>query len=96
MSARDDVLDAGSRLKIGVDDSRFAGGRKLELCDGAKKVDEQTEGPTEFTVKELKAGYHAFSVLGTDGKGNVRPSGPVLVVVRLGPLQEGPSRHKAD
>ena len=38
--------------------------------------------PAEFTVKDLKAGYHAYSVLGTDGKGNVRPSGPVLVVVR--------------
>jgi CheY-like chemotaxis protein len=33
-------------------------------------------------LKDLKAGYHAFSVLGTDGKGNIRPSNPVLVVVR--------------
>src|SRR5262249_31118382 len=66
MTARDEVLDAGSSLRIGVDDSRFAGWRKLELYDGAKKVDERTEGPAEFTVKDLKAGYHAFSVLGTD------------------------------
>jgi hypothetical protein len=36
----------------------------------------------EFTVKDLKAGYHVFSVLGMDGKGNIRPSNPVLVVVR--------------
>ena len=50
--------------------------------DGAKKVDELTKGPAKFTVKDLKAGYHAFSVLGTDEKGNIRPSGPVLVVVR--------------
>jgi hypothetical protein len=65
-----------------VDDSRFAGWKKLELYDGATKVGELAKGPAEFTVKGLKAGYHAFSVLGTDGKGDVRPSNPVLVVVR--------------
>jgi hypothetical protein len=81
-SAQDQVLDAGSSGSISVDDSQFAGWKKLELYDGAKKVDELTKGPAEFTVKDLKAGYHAFSVLGTDGKGNIRPSGPVLVVVR--------------
>jgi hypothetical protein len=27
-------------------------------------------------------GYDAFSVLGTDGKGNLRPSNPALVVVQ--------------
>jgi hypothetical protein len=41
-----------------------------------------TKGLAEFIVKDLKAGYHAFSVLGTDGKGTLRPSNPVLVVVR--------------
>jgi hypothetical protein len=46
------------------------------------RLDELTKGPAAFIVKGLKAGYHAFSVLGTDGKGNVRPSNPVLVVVR--------------
>ena len=46
-------------------------------------MDELTKGPAQFTVKDLKAGYHAFSVLGTDSKGNIRPSGPVLVVVRM-------------
>jgi hypothetical protein len=81
-NARDLVWDAGSTVTIGVDDSRFAGWKKLELYDGAKKVDELAKGPAEFTVKDLKAGYHAFSVLGTDGKGNIRPSNPVLVVVR--------------
>ena len=65
-----------------MDDSGFAGWKKLELYDGATKVDELARGPAEFTVKDLKAGYHAFSVLGTDGKGDVRPSNPVLVVVR--------------
>jgi hypothetical protein len=45
-------------------------------------VGELTKGPARFGVKDLKSGYHAFSVLGTDGKGNLRPSNPVLVVVR--------------
>jgi hypothetical protein len=76
------VWDAGSRVTIAVDDSQFAGWKKLELYDGAKKVGELAKGPAEFTVKDLKAGYHAFSVLGTDRKGAIRPSGPVLVVVR--------------
>jgi hypothetical protein len=82
MSAKDEVFDAGSGVTIRVDDSKFAGWTKLELYDGAKKVGELTKEPAEFTVKDLKAGYHAFSVLGTDGKGNIRPSNPVLVVVR--------------
>jgi hypothetical protein len=82
MSARGEARDAGSSVTIVVDDSRLAGWKKLELCDGAKKVAELEKGPAKFTVKDLKAGYHAFSVFGTDGKGNVRPSGPVLVVVR--------------
>jgi hypothetical protein len=79
---RDLVWDAGSSATIVVDDGHFADWKKLELYDGAKKVDELTKGPAEFTVKDLTAGYHAFSVLGTDGKGNIRPSNPVLVVVR--------------
>src|SRR5262249_43957351 len=54
----------------------------LELYDGAKKVAALAKGPAVFSVKDLTAGYHAFSVLGTDGRGNVRPSDPVLVVVR--------------
>jgi hypothetical protein len=65
-----------------VDDTRFAGWTKLELFDGAAKVGELTKGPAEFMVKDLKAGYHAFSVLGTDAAGTVRTSDPVLVVVR--------------
>jgi hypothetical protein len=81
-NACDLVWDAGSSVTIRVDDSRFAGWKKLELYDGAKKVGELAKEPAEFTVKDLKAGYHAFSVLGTDGKGNIRPSNPVLVVVR--------------
>jgi hypothetical protein len=45
-------------------------------------LDEPTDGPAKFTVKDLKFGSHAFSVLGTDGKGKARLSNPVLVVVR--------------
>lgn len=84
-AARDKALDAGSAVTIQVDDSKFAGWTKLELYDGAKKVGERTTGAATFTVKDVKAGYHAFSVLGTDGKGNVRPSNPTLVVVRAKP-----------
>jgi hypothetical protein len=76
------VWEAGSAVTVAVDDSRFAGWKKLELYDGAKKVSELARGKPEFIVKDLKAGYHAFSVLGSDAKGNVRPSDPVLVVVR--------------
>lgn len=82
MSAKGEVLDAGASVTIRVDDSKFLGWTKLEFYDGATKVGELTKGPTRFTAKDLKAGYHAFSVLGTDGKGNTRPSNPVLVVVR--------------
>ncbi|VTR96675.1 Uncharacterized protein OS=Singulisphaera acidiphila (strain ATCC BAA-1392 / DSM 18658 / VKM B-2454 / MOB10) GN=Sinac_4031 PE=4 SV=1 [Gemmata massiliana] len=81
-AAKSEVFDAGSAVTIKVDDSRFAGWTKLELYDGATKVGELAKGPAKFTVKDLKPGYHAYSVLGTDDKGNVRPSNPVLVVVR--------------
>jgi hypothetical protein len=81
-NARDLVWDAGSRVIIRVDASRFAGWKKLALYDGAKKVGERAKGKAEFTVKDLKAGYHAFSVIGTDRTGKIRPSNPVLVVVR--------------
>ncbi|QEL16259.1 hypothetical protein [Limnoglobus roseus] len=81
-AARDATQDAGSAVTIKVDDSKFAGWTNLALYDGAKKVAELTTGPATFTVKDLKAGYHAFSVLGTDDKGYVRPSNPALVVVR--------------
>lgn len=82
MSAQSEVFDAGASVTIKVDDSKFAGWKKLELYDGATKVGELTTGKAEFMVKDLKAGYHAFSVLGTDDQGTTRPSNPVLVVVR--------------
>ena len=82
MSAQGKVWDAGSSVTIIVDDSKFIGWKKLELYDGATKVGELAKGPAQFTVKDRNAGYHAFSVLGTDDNGNTRPSNPVLVVVR--------------
>jgi hypothetical protein len=82
MSAKSEVFETGTAARIEVDDSKFAGWTKLELYDGAKKVGELTKGPAEFTVKDLKAGYHAYSVLGTAAGGQIRTSNPVLVVVR--------------
>lgn len=82
MSAQNKVWDEGSSVIIRVDDTKFTGWKKLELYDGAKKVGELSGGPAQFTVKNLTAGYRAYSVLGTDGSGNIRPSNPVLVVVR--------------
>ena len=83
MSAKSEVFETGAAARIEVDDSKFAGWTKLELYDGAKKVGELTKGPAEFTVKDLKAGYHAYSVLGTAAGGQIRTSNPVLVVVRI-------------
>jgi len=82
MSAKSQVFDPGSSVTIKVDDSKFAGWSKLELYDGATKVGELAEGPARLTVKDLKAGYHAFTVLGMDSKDNVRPPDPVPVVTR--------------
>jgi hypothetical protein len=81
-SAKGEVFDAGASVTIKVDDSKFTGWKKLELYDGATKVSELTDGVAKFTVTDLKVGYHTYSVLGTDSKGNVRPSNPVLIVVR--------------
>jgi hypothetical protein len=82
MSAQGEVWDEGSSVVISIADTKFAAWTKLELYDGAKKVSELTDGPADFKVKNLQAGYHAFSVLGADDKGTIRPSNPVLVVVR--------------
>ena len=76
------VWDAGANVPVVVDDAKFAGWKKLEFYDGAHKLGEITQGPAQFTAMNLQPGYHAFSVLGTDAQGNVRPSNPVLVVVR--------------
>ncbi len=79
------VWEAGSNVPLVVDDTRFPGWRKLEFYDGAHKLGEITGGAPKFTALNLTPGYHAFSILSTDAQGNVRPSNPVLVVVRKMP-----------
>ncbi len=82
MDARDEVLHAGAKVVVRLDDTLFANWEKLELYDGGNRLSELAKGPAEFTVKDLNPGYHAFTVLGTDFNGNVHPSNPVLAVVR--------------
>lgn len=60
----------------------IAGWKKLEFYDGARKLGEIASGPSQFTAKNLSIGLHAFSVLGTDVAGNIRPSNPAPVIVR--------------
>lgn len=81
--SKDRVWDPGANVTIVVDDAKFPGWQKLEFYDGAHKFGEGTAGaPPQCTAMKLTPGYHAFSVLGTDAQGTVRPSNPVLVVVR--------------
>jgi len=54
----------------------------MAFYDGAKKLAEITQAPTQFTAKNLTPGYHLFSVLATDVDGNVRTADPKMVVVR--------------
>lgn len=82
---RNEATDAGASVTLKVDDSRFSDWTRLELYDGAAKVMELTKKPAEFKIDNLKPGYHAYSVLGTDAKSKTRPSDPVLVVVRSRP-----------
>lgn len=88
MNARSEVLDIGGSVTITVDSSGFAGWEKMELFDGAQKVDSASRstmppgGVIKFTIKDLKKGYHVFSVIGTCVNEKARPSNPVLVVVR--------------
>ncbi|HEY7115294.1 MAG TPA: hypothetical protein VH475_01840 [Tepidisphaeraceae bacterium] len=73
--------DAGSDVPILVDAGQFPEWNKLAFYDGATKLGEITQGVPKFTAKNLTPGYHVFSVLGTDARGNLRTSNPVLVVV---------------
>jgi len=75
-------VDPGSDITITVDVSRFPNWKKLEFYDGAKKLGAATASPAQFTARNLTPGYHVFSVLGTDDRGIVRSSDPVMVVVR--------------
>jgi len=89
----DRAWDPASNVTIVVDDSRFRGWKKLGFYDGARRLGEITEGPPQFTAVDLAAGFHAFSVLGTDADGTTRPSNPVLVVVRKLPRDGAPDGH---
>ncbi len=57
----------------------------MAFYDGARKLAETTRGPTQFTAMNLTPGYHVFSVLATDDRGNVRTADPKMVVVRPQP-----------
>jgi hypothetical protein len=46
----------------------------------------------QYTATNLTPGYHVFSVLGADAKGNIRTSDPVLVVVRKLPASSDPAK----
>ncbi len=82
------TYDPGSAITIKVDDSKFLGWKKLEFYDGARKLGQITQSPAQFTATDLTPGFHAFSVLGTDAAGKLRPSNPTLVVVRKLPAAQ--------
>jgi hypothetical protein len=75
-------VDPGSNVRITVDAGKFPNWKELEFYDGAKKLGTVTAAPAQYTATNLTPGYHVFSVLGTDAKGNIRTSDPVLIVVR--------------
>jgi hypothetical protein len=76
------AADPGSNVPITVDAGKFPNWKTLEFYDGAKKLGTVTAAPAQYTATNLTPGYHVFSVLGTDAKGNIRTSDPVLIVVR--------------
>ncbi|MDV6033251.1 MAG: hypothetical protein F9B45_24825 [Phycisphaera sp. RhM] len=66
-----------------VDASKFPDWKTIAFYDGAKKLGEVTSGsPPQFTATDLTPGYHVFSILATDGDGNVRTADPKLVIVK--------------
>lgn len=90
------VWDQGSNITVVADDSMFPNWKKLEFYDGARKLGEVTQAPPQFTVTNLAAGFHVFSVLGTDTQGNIRPSNPVLASVREPPTDGNAARSRAN
>jgi hypothetical protein len=87
------VWDPRSNVTVVVDDSKFPDWKKLEFYDGARKFGEVVKAPPQCTAMNLAAGFHAFSVRGTDAQGKVRPSDPVLVVVGKPPAEDGAARR---
>ena len=73
--------EPGSDVALVVDDTQFPHWRKLEFYDGARKLGEIGSGSPQLMARKLPAGYHVFSVLGTDEQGKLRTSNPVLVIV---------------
>ncbi len=87
------VQGVGSSVPIVVDATKFPGWKKLEFYDGATKLGEITQGSAQFTATNLALGYHVFSVLGTDAGGDLRPSNPVMVIVRSSPTGAPPAQR---
>ena len=79
------VLDAGANVTIAVDATRFPKWKRLEFFDGARSLGEVHGVPSQLTARGLAAGFHVFSVLGTDAKRQMRSSAPVLIVVHKPP-----------
>jgi hypothetical protein len=75
-------VDPGSNVPIAVDAAKFPHWKTMAFYDGAKKLAEITQGPTQCMATNLTPGYHVFSVLAKDDKGNVRTTDPRMVVVR--------------
>jgi hypothetical protein len=87
------VQGVGSSVPIVVDATKFPGWKKLVFYDGAKELGEITQGAAQFTATNLALGYHVFSVLGTDAGGDLRPSNPVMVIVRSSPTGAPPAQR---
>jgi len=87
------ALDPGASAPIIVDPSKFPNWKMMAFYDGAKKLAEITQGPSQFTATNLTPGYHVFSVLATDAQGNVRTADPKMVVVRRQPTEATASQH---
>lgn len=77
------ALEPDTSVPITVDASKFPDWKTIAFYDGAKKLGEVTSGsPPQFTATDLTPGYHVFSILATDGDGNVRTADPKLVIVK--------------
>ena len=77
------ALEPGADVPIVVDASEFPDWKTIAFYDGATKLGEVAAGvPLQWTATDLTPGYHVFSILVTDGEGNVRTADPKLVIVR--------------
>ena len=79
------ALDPGASAPIIVDANKFPNWKTIAFYDGAKKLAEISQGPTQFTTTNLAPGYHVFSVIATDGHGTMCVADPKMVVVRRFP-----------